>query len=352
MQPPAARGLRCASGSCWRRSACTCSPAPTCTSGAASCSRSRARCCSRATSCTSARTRTVLPPAAFTAHAARRWWRCSAVPPAGRAGRRHRSPRSRCSRSCSPGIACSAVALPLQLWGQRRIPATRAALILLSEPVFAGIAGYVNGERLGASSSSARSSILVGIAVSELWPRRPVPPAEVRGRHEQSVDERDATQVGIVEWARAHRERARRSRCGSPTTLGRLGRRGATRRRQARPRSPRPSLRVARRAVGRRRAGAPRLARRASAVVDESLARRRGRRWPPSPSREAVYDDVLPIVGGGLPHVVGESTPDRRPADHARARPRAPRPRLRRPGGPRPVRSHSDQLSARPLGAA
>jgi drug/metabolite transporter (DMT)-like permease len=48
------------------------------------------------------------------------------------------------------GIACSAVALPLQLWGQQQIPATRAALILLSEPVFAGIAGYVNGERLGA----------------------------------------------------------------------------------------------------------------------------------------------------------------------------------------------------------
>ena len=48
------------------------------------------------------------------------------------------------------GIACSALALPMQLWGQRRIPATRAALILLAEPVFAGIAGYVDGERLGA----------------------------------------------------------------------------------------------------------------------------------------------------------------------------------------------------------
>ena len=74
------------------------------------------------------------------------------------------------------GVACSAVALPLQLWGQQRIPATRAALILLSEPVFAGIAGYVNGERLGAERLAGALTILVGIVVSEFWPRRPVPP--------------------------------------------------------------------------------------------------------------------------------------------------------------------------------
>jgi len=80
------------------------------------------------------------------------------------------------------GIACSAVALPLQLWGQQRIPATRAALILLAEPVFAGIAGYVNGERLGAGRLVGAVAILAGIAVSEFWPRRPVPPASpVRG---------------------------------------------------------------------------------------------------------------------------------------------------------------------------
>jgi drug/metabolite transporter (DMT)-like permease len=73
------------------------------------------------------------------------------------------------------GIACSAVALPLQLWGQRRIPATRAALILLAEPVFAGIAGYIDGERLGAGRLVGGLAILVGIAVSEFWPSRPVP---------------------------------------------------------------------------------------------------------------------------------------------------------------------------------
>jgi drug/metabolite transporter (DMT)-like permease len=66
------------------------------------------------------------------------------------------------------GVACSAIALPLQLWGQRRIPAARAALILLAEPVFAGIAGYVNGERLGALRLTGAAIILAGIAVSEI----------------------------------------------------------------------------------------------------------------------------------------------------------------------------------------
>lgn len=78
------------------------------------------------------------------------------------------------------GVACSAIALPLQLWGQQRIPATRAALILLAEPVFAGIAGYVNGERLSAGQLAGAAAILVGIVVSEFWPRRPVVPEPPR----------------------------------------------------------------------------------------------------------------------------------------------------------------------------
>lgn len=73
------------------------------------------------------------------------------------------------------GVACSSLALPLQLWGQRRIPATRAALILLAEPVFAGIAGYVNGERLGTARLVGAVTIMAGIGISEFWPRRPLP---------------------------------------------------------------------------------------------------------------------------------------------------------------------------------
>ena len=77
------------------------------------------------------------------------------------------------------GIACSAIALPLQVWGQRRIPATRAALILLAEPVFAALASYIDGERLDPSQLVGAAVILVGIAVSELGPRGSSLPAEV-----------------------------------------------------------------------------------------------------------------------------------------------------------------------------
>jgi drug/metabolite transporter (DMT)-like permease len=70
------------------------------------------------------------------------------------------------------GIACSSIALSLQLFGQRRIAPSRAALILLSEPVFAAIAGYVDGERLGATELVGALVILGGIALTELGPGR------------------------------------------------------------------------------------------------------------------------------------------------------------------------------------
>ena len=41
-------------------------------------------------------------------------------------------------------------------------------MILLAEPVFAGIAGFVTGERLGALRVTGAAIILVGIVVSEL----------------------------------------------------------------------------------------------------------------------------------------------------------------------------------------
>jgi drug/metabolite transporter (DMT)-like permease len=65
------------------------------------------------------------------------------------------------------GVACSSVALTLQLYGQRRVSPSRAGLILLLEPVFAGIAGYVVGERLGALRLAGAAAILVGIGIAE-----------------------------------------------------------------------------------------------------------------------------------------------------------------------------------------
>jgi drug/metabolite transporter (DMT)-like permease len=69
------------------------------------------------------------------------------------------------------GVACSAVALPLQLWGQRRLSATRAALVLMLEPVFAGLAAYIDGDRLSAVQLTGAVVILAGIAIAELMPR-------------------------------------------------------------------------------------------------------------------------------------------------------------------------------------
>jgi drug/metabolite transporter (DMT)-like permease len=68
------------------------------------------------------------------------------------------------------GIACSSVALSLQLFGQRRVSPSRSALILLMEPVFAGIFGYAAGERLGALKLAGAVVILGGIAIAEVAP--------------------------------------------------------------------------------------------------------------------------------------------------------------------------------------
>jgi drug/metabolite transporter (DMT)-like permease len=82
------------------------------------------------------------------------------------------------------GIMCSSVALSLQLYGQRHIAPSRAALILLSEPVFAAIAGYANGERLGTIELLGAVVILGGIALAEFGPgRSELPSPEVTEPH-------------------------------------------------------------------------------------------------------------------------------------------------------------------------
>jgi drug/metabolite transporter (DMT)-like permease len=65
------------------------------------------------------------------------------------------------------GIVCSGVAFTLQLWGQRRIEPTRAAVILLFEPVVAGFVGFSVGERLGVKGYLGAAVILASILVAE-----------------------------------------------------------------------------------------------------------------------------------------------------------------------------------------
>lgn len=66
------------------------------------------------------------------------------------------------------GVVVSAVAFGLQVWGQRQVSATRTALVLLLEPVFAAVLGFVAGERLGVLGALGAGVILVAILVSEV----------------------------------------------------------------------------------------------------------------------------------------------------------------------------------------
>lgn len=71
------------------------------------------------------------------------------------------------------GVFASAFALGMQVWAQARIEPSSAALILMLEPVFAALVGYLAGERLGALGILGGCLILLGVLVSELspWPR-------------------------------------------------------------------------------------------------------------------------------------------------------------------------------------
>ena len=65
------------------------------------------------------------------------------------------------------GVACSALAFTLQLWAQRYVEPSRAAVILLFEPVVAGFVGYLVGERLGISGYIGAIVIFSGIVLAE-----------------------------------------------------------------------------------------------------------------------------------------------------------------------------------------
>lgn len=65
------------------------------------------------------------------------------------------------------GVACSAIAFTLQLWGLRFVEPGRAAVILEFEPVVAGIIGYWVGERLGVAGYIGAAVILLGIVIAE-----------------------------------------------------------------------------------------------------------------------------------------------------------------------------------------
>ena len=77
-------------------------------------------------------------------------------------------PASAWAAAAYTGVAVGAVAFGLQVWGQRRVSASRAALVLMLEPVVAALLGSLDGERLGAVGALGAGLILTGILVAEV----------------------------------------------------------------------------------------------------------------------------------------------------------------------------------------
>lgn len=60
----------------------------------------------------------------------------------------------------------------LQTWSQARMPATRAAVVLTMEPVFAGVTGVLAGETLAVRGWIGAAMVLAAMYAVELGPRR------------------------------------------------------------------------------------------------------------------------------------------------------------------------------------
>ena len=66
------------------------------------------------------------------------------------------------------GVLASAVAFAVQTWAQRSIPPARTALILVNEPAFGGLFGWLAGEALGLRGLAGAAMILGGMVLSEV----------------------------------------------------------------------------------------------------------------------------------------------------------------------------------------
>lgn len=66
------------------------------------------------------------------------------------------------------GVLASAIAFAIQTYAQRHLTPTRTALILITEPAFGGVFGWLAGETLGVRGLSGALLILVGMVVAEV----------------------------------------------------------------------------------------------------------------------------------------------------------------------------------------
>lgn len=71
------------------------------------------------------------------------------------------------------GVGATAVAFWCMSWAQRVVPETQAAIILLLEPVSAGLLGELRGDHLGWRGGAGAGLILAAVVLAELVGRRP-----------------------------------------------------------------------------------------------------------------------------------------------------------------------------------
>lgn len=82
----------------------------------------------------------------------------------------YRFPAPALAAAVGTAVLATALAFLLQVTGQRTVPPARAALLLLLEPVFAGIVAAVRGEALRPAQLAGAGLILLAVAISELLP--------------------------------------------------------------------------------------------------------------------------------------------------------------------------------------
>ncbi|HEY8548034.1 MAG TPA: DMT family transporter [Acidimicrobiales bacterium] len=70
------------------------------------------------------------------------------------------------------GVFATALAFLAMVWAQRSVSPSRAALILLTEPVFAAVLSWIDGDPLSATGALGGALILVAVVVAEVLPAR------------------------------------------------------------------------------------------------------------------------------------------------------------------------------------
>ena len=68
------------------------------------------------------------------------------------------------------GVATALIQIGMN-WAQKTVPATRATVLYAMEPVWAGLVGWLAGERLSGMALAGAGLVVISVMVSQLGPR-------------------------------------------------------------------------------------------------------------------------------------------------------------------------------------